>query len=169
MREGNVVSRVCLFTRDSSCDHYQWWHWSVTGHMDTPDLFKPVHLGPPPRPWCPLVVPTQGSPAAWICLNFFTLAHTSISKRRLAFNWKALWLLVIMPRTYFKTFTWNAWNNESFVICLTLWSLNTLVWQTVIGQKCHYLLLANLLCTSFAHLMGMAIMLNCDLLSFIIT
>ena len=138
----HVVPHVITTTDDIGQSQVTW----------TPsDLFKPVHFGPPPA----LVPP---------CCT-----HTGIPSSRLAFDWKALLLLVIMHRSYFKTFSWNAWNDESFVIYVTLWSLNTHVWQTVIGQRCHHLVLANLLCTSFAHLMGMVIMLNCDLLSFIIT
>ena len=48
VREGSVFSRVCLFTGESTCDHYPWCHWSVKGHMGTATSVQTCSLGTPP-------------------------------------------------------------------------------------------------------------------------
>ena len=100
LREGTLVSDVCLSTGVGPCDHYSWCHWSLhrTGsptHGPSPGPSPPQHTGTPlPITWeylpawlwfyrvCPGYVQTWfslpvGKWAVGIRLKYLLVLHTS--------------------------------------------------------------------------------------------
>ena len=67
VREGNVFSHVCLFTGESTCDHYPWCHWSVKGHMGTATSVQTCSLGNPStyHPYPHGHPPSAATPSIW--------------------------------------------------------------------------------------------------------
>ena len=110
----SVCKSLCL-QGCSSCDHYPWYYWSVTG----PHHHIGTHFLPLPSIW---VLGTQYHMDLFKLVNLGPLPHHTHS-RQLTFNWKAFLLSTIF--NFFTKIDWFEMNCE-FMPCLNSSTIGSL-------------------------------------------